>query len=80
VLKMEDRIMFTIRHLLKKGSKITLESRLVEDLKLDSLDMLMIISDLEDEFNITIAEEDFSGVVTVNDIAIKLRARGISDG
>ncbi|HWQ40675.1 MAG TPA: phosphopantetheine-binding protein [Desulfosporosinus sp.] len=77
---MEDRIMFTIKHLLKKGTKITLESRLIEDLKLDSLDMLMILSDLEDEFNITIAEDDFLSVVTVNDIAIKLRARGISDG
>ena len=77
---MEDRIMFTIKHLLKKGTKITLESRLIEDLKLDSLDMLMILSDLEDEFNITIAEDDFIGVVTVNDIAVKLRARGISGG
>ena len=77
---MEDRIMFTIKHLLKKGSKITLESRLTEDLKLDSLDVLMILSDLEDEFNITISEDDFLGVVTVNDIAVKLRTRGISDG
>ena len=77
---MEDRIMFTIKHLLKKGSKISLESRLIEDLKLDSLDLLMILSDLEDEFNITIAEDDFLGLVTVNDIAVKLRARGISGG
>ncbi|MDR3602829.1 MAG: phosphopantetheine-binding protein [Desulfosporosinus sp.] len=74
---MEDRIMFTIRHLLKKGSKISLESRLVADLNLDSLDLLMILSDLEDEFNITIAEEDLKGVVTVNDIAVRLRARGL---
>ena len=69
--------MFTIKHLMKRGSKITLESRLIEDLKLDSLDLLMILSDLEDEFNITIAEDDFLSVVTVNDIAIKLKARGI---
>lgn len=73
---MEDRIIFTINHLLKRGSKITLESRLLEDLKLDSLDLLMILSDLEDEFNITI-EDDFLNVVTVNDIVVKLRARGI---
>jgi len=74
---MEDRIMFTIKHLLKKGSRITLESRLIEDLKLDSLDLLMILSDLEDEFKITIAEDDFLDVVTVNDIVAKLRARGM---
>ena len=75
---MEDRIMFTIRHLLKRGSKITLESRLSDDLKLDSLDLLMILSDLEDEFNITITEDDFANVVTVNDIVVKLRARGLT--
>jgi len=69
--------MFTIKHLLKKGSRITLESRLIEDLKLDSLDLLMILSDLEDEFKITIAEDDFLDVVTVNDIVAKLRARGM---
>ena len=74
---MEDRILFTINHILKKGSKITLESRLLEDLQLDSLDLLMILSDLEDEFSITIAEDDFLNVVTVNDIAVKLRARGL---
>ena len=74
---MKDRIMFIIRHLLKRGSKITLESRLIEDLKLDSLDLLMILSDLEDEFNITITEDDFANVVTVNDIVVKLRAKGL---
>lgn len=72
---MEDRIMFTIKHLLRRGTKITLESRLIEDLKLDSLDKLMILSDLEGEFNITIAEDDFLDIVTVNDIVMKLRAR-----
>jgi len=77
VVKMEDRVIFTIKHLLKRGSTITLESRLIEDLKLDSLDLLMILSDLEDEFNITIAEDDFLNVVTVNDIVVKLRARGL---
>ena len=77
---MEDRIIFTIKHLVKRGTNVSLESRLLEDLKLDSLDLLMILSDLEDEFNITIAEDDFLSVVIVNDIAIKLRARGVSDG
>lgn len=77
---MEDRIIFALNHVLEKRPKITLESRLVEDLKVDSLDLLMILSDLEDEFNITITEDDFLDVVTVNDIVVKLRARGLSDG
>lgn len=74
---MEDRIIITLKHVLEKRPKITLESRLREDLKVDSLDLLMILADLEDEFSITIAEDDFLDVVTVNDIAVKLRARGL---
>ncbi|HEY8910141.1 MAG TPA: acyl carrier protein [Desulfosporosinus sp.] len=75
---MEDRIIFTLKHVLAKRSKnITLESRLVEDLQVDSLDLLMILSDLEDEFSITIDEADFLKVVTVNDIVVKLRIRGL---
>ncbi len=76
---MEDRIIFTLKHVLdKRSKKITLESRLCEDLKVDSLDLLMILSDLEDEFSIPLAEDDFKDVITVNDIAVKLRARGLS--
>lgn len=77
---MEDRIIITLQSILEKRQQITLESRLLEDLKVDSLDLLMILSALEDEFSITIVEEDFVDVVTVNDIAVKLKDRGISDG
>jgi len=45
----------------------------------DSLDMSMIIGDLEDEFEITITDEEFANVVTVNDIVEMLKARGLSD-
>ena len=50
-----------------------------EDLFVDSVDMSMIIGDLEDEFEITITDEEFADVVTVNDIVEKLKARGLSD-
>lgn len=72
---MEGRVLSTLKHVLHKREKITLDSRLREDLNLDSLEMLMIIGDLEDEFEITIADDDFADVVTVNDIVEKLRTR-----
>ncbi|SHI67260.1 acyl carrier protein [Desulfosporosinus lacus DSM 15449] len=50
-----------------------------EDLFVDSIDMSMIIGDLEDEFEITITDDEFANVVTVNDIVENLRARGLSD-
>lgn len=75
---MEDRVLSTLKHVLQKRNMITLDSRLREDLNVDSLEMLMIIGDLEDEFGITIADDDFADVVTVDDIAEKLRAGGLS--
>ena len=41
--------------------------------------MSMIIGDLEDEFEITITDDEFADVVTVNDIVEKLKSRGLSD-
>ena len=79
-VKMEDRVLYTINHILqRKKRKITLESRLREDLFVDLVDMAMIIGDLEDEFEITITDDEFADVVTVNDIVEKLKARGLSD-
>ena len=79
-MNLEDRIINTIQGVLEKRSEITLESRLLEDLKADSFDLLMILSGLEDEFSITIAEDNFLDVVTVKDIADKLKARGLGGG
>lgn len=50
------------------GKTIRPEDRIVEDLKIDSLDRLMIIHDLEDEFNITVGDEELSRVKVVQDI------------
>lgn len=65
----------TINSVLDKRPVITLDSRLLEDLSVDSLDKLMILSALEDEFEIVISEENFAEVVTVNDIVVKLKER-----
>ena len=78
-MKLEDRIIKTIQSVLDKRPVITLKSRLVEDLQVDSLDKLMILSALEDEFSIAIAEEDFVEVVTVRDIVEKLEVQGFGD-
>lgn len=72
---MEDRVINTIQSVLDKRPVITIDSRLLEDLKVDSLDKLMIVSALEDEFAISIAEDDFADVVTVNEIVVKIKAR-----
>jgi acyl carrier protein len=50
------------------GKTIRPEDRIVEDLKVDSLDKLMIIHDIEDEFNITVQDEELSQLKLVQDI------------
>ncbi len=47
---------------------IKLESKLKEDLGADSLDLFELINKLEDECDVTIEEEDYSKLVTVQDI------------
>lgn len=47
---------------------IKLESKLKEDLGADSLDLFELINKLEDECDVTIEEEDYTKLVTVQDI------------
>lgn len=48
-------------------SEVKLESRIVEDLKADSLDNVKLMMQLEDDFNIVITEEQAEGLKTVGD-------------
>ncbi len=50
-------------------SKITPETKLIEDLEADSLDLVDLISSVEDEFDIEAEDEVMASIVTVGDIA-----------
>ncbi len=64
----EERIVTGLAKVLKKQpSQIQKESRLIEDLELDSLDTLDLIFELEEEFNIEIPEGALP-FVTVQDV------------
>ena len=56
--------------------EITPESRLIEDLGLDSLLVIYVLSEVEDAFDTRI--EDYSSIVTVGDIldCIKMEEKG----
>jgi acyl carrier protein len=49
-------------------SEITMESNLIEDLRADSLDIVELVMDMEQEFDIEIPDEDLPKVQTVGDI------------
>ena len=52
--------------------RITLDSKLVEDLGADSLDAIEIVMALEEEFNIEILDEDQESLKTIEDIIVYL--------
>lgn len=57
------------------ADKIVPEADLITDLGLNSLDVLNIILEFEDEFGIEIDENDIDQLTTVGDIAEYIEAR-----
>ena len=54
------------------ADKITPESKITEDLGADSLDMVELLSRLEDEEGISIPEDHLDSLVTVGDVVEEL--------
>lgn len=52
--------------------KVTDETKIVEDLCFDSLDTVEMLMTLEEEFNITIKDEDAMKLKTLGDVAAYL--------
>ena len=46
---------------------VTLESRFIDDLEFDSLDIFDLIAKLEDEFELSVPDEDAETIVSVGD-------------
>lgn len=58
-------------------SRITEDSNLQNDLDLNSFDVMNIVVEFEDTFDIEIPDEDVSGLVTVKDIEEYLAEKGV---
>lgn len=56
----------------KPVSEITPDAKIIDDLGADSLDVVELLSRLEDEFGIVIPDEDVENLVTVSDVADEL--------
>ena len=58
------------------GGKVVEEARMVEDLGADSANLMMLIMDLETEFNLTVEDEALGGIKTVGDIVDYIQKKG----
>ena len=66
---MEQKIVELIAEkLCKKTEQVTMTARLVEDLGADSLDVVELIMAFEDEFGISLPDEEIATMKTVGDI------------
>lgn len=49
-------------------SKVTLQAKFKEDLGADSLDIVELVMELEDEFDLEISDEDAEKITTVGEV------------
>ena len=74
-MKVFDKVKeYILQQLPVDESKIVPEARLVEDLGADSANLMMLIMDLEGEFDLTVEDEVLSAIKTVGDIVDYIEA------
>ncbi|QCK82499.1 acyl carrier protein [Geobacillus kaustophilus NBRC 102445] len=56
-------------------SQVTLEASFKDDLGADSLDIVELVMELEDEFNMEISDEEAEKIVTVGDAVNYIKSR-----
>lgn len=74
-MNIEQRVISAVEKNLETKCEVRLESKLKEDLGVDSFSALMVINELEDEFSITIDETDFRTLKRVSDIVDRLKSK-----
>ena len=58
------------------GGKVVESARMVEDLGADSANLMMLIKDLETEFNMTVEDDALGTIKTVGDIVDYIQKKG----
>jgi len=70
--KMADKIVDIIKSNIEKETDITMETTL-DELEIDSFGTLILINAFEQEFDISIKDEEFEEIRNVKDIVTKLQ-------
>jgi acyl carrier protein len=73
---MEEKVIKLVSEATKIDlAKIKTETSFVDDLNLDSLDIVELMMKMEDEFGVEIPEEDAEGLKSVKDVVGYLEAK-----
>ena len=74
-MKVFDKVKeYILMQLPVSGDKVTMDARLIDDLGADSANLMMLIMDLETEFDITVEDEVLANIKTVGDIVSYIEA------
>ncbi len=57
------------------ADKVTLDANFADDLDADSLDLVELVMALEDEFDVSIDEEELEGITTVSQAVDLVRSK-----
>ncbi len=66
--KIEERVL-ALFSMMSEAEQVLLESEIMEDLEIGSMDVLFLISSLEEEFSVKMPESMIRKIVTVGDVA-----------
>ena len=65
-----DVIIRLVQRVGENSNDVTADTALVKDLGLESIQIIEFLCEVEDHFDIVIAEEDLSEVSTISDLAV----------
>lgn len=75
-MKVFDKVKeYILMQLPVSEDKVTLDARLVEDLGADSANLMMLIMDLESEYDTTVEDDALGSIKTVGDIVNYIEKR-----
>ncbi len=69
----EEKIISLIKENSEKANEISLDTNIWQDIKIDSLDFMMILNAIEDEYDITINDTNMKSIQTISDIILQLK-------
>ncbi len=71
-MELEKKIIRIIEENIESDAEVNLDSKLFDDLEVDSLGVTILLNAFEDEMDLEINDKDFKDIVTVRDIIEKI--------
>jgi acyl carrier protein len=78
-MKLEDKIIDIIMEQLDvKREECVPEASFINDLGADSLDLVELIMEMEEEFDVTVSDDELEKVRTIQDVIDFLKKKGVA--